>query len=92
MQRSVEKDRIELTSNWEATEAPSGLQFLGLSNGGLGRNNDGIQNKSIFESLHLSDHFRLVFSGAIVMDDTQTTQKGHVNSHIVFGDSVHGRR
>lgn len=79
-----------LTSDREATEAPLGLQLLDLTDGGLGRDDNGVQNETILVSLNLTDHLCLILGGAVVVDNTQTTEQGHVNSHVVLGDSVHG--
>lgn len=79
-----------LTSDREATEAPLGLQLLGLTNGGRGRDDNGVQNETVLVSLNLADHLSLILRGAVVVDNTQTTEKSHVDSHVVLGDSVHG--
>jgi hypothetical protein len=81
---------IRLTSDREATEAPLGLQLLGLTDGGRGREHNGVQDETVLVSLHLADHLGLVLGGAVVVDDTETTEQGHVDSHVVLGDSVHG--
>lgn len=82
---------IKLTSDRETTETPLGLQILGLTNGSLGRENDGVQDETVLVSLHLADHLGLVLGGTVVVDNTQTTEQGHVDSHVVLGDGVHGR-
>lgn len=80
-----------LTSDREATEAPLGLEVPSLTNGGLGRDDNGVQNETILISLNLADHLRLILSRAVVVNNTQTTEQSHVDSHVVLGDSVHGR-
>lgn len=80
-----------LTSDREATEAPLGLQLLDLTNGGLGRDHNRIENETVLVSLNLTDHLRLVLGRAVVVDNTETTEQSHVDSHVVLGDSVHGR-
>lgn len=85
------KQDCVLTSYGEASEAPFGLERLSLSNGGLGRENDRVQDETVLVSLDLSDHLGLILRGTIMVDDTQTAQKSHVNSHVVLSDSVHGR-
>lgn len=64
----------QLTSDGEATETPLGLQILSLSDGSFGRENNGIQDETVLVSLHLADHLSLVLRGAVVVDDTQTTE------------------
>lgn len=85
-------EQIELTSNWEAAETPLGLQVFCFSDSSLGREDNRIQDKTVLVTLDLPDHLSLVFWSAVVVDDTQATQKSHVNGHVVLGDSVHGRR
>jgi len=80
-----------LTSNWETTEAPFLLQALDLSNCSVTVQDDGIQNKAVFIPLDLLDHLGLLISRAIVVDNTQTSLQSHMDSHLVFGDGVHGR-
>lgn len=80
-----------LTSDREATEAPLGLEVFGLTNGGLGGDDNGIQDETVLVSLNLADHLRLILGGAVVVNDTQATEQSHVDSHVVLGDSVHGR-
>lgn len=93
---SKRKTRIRakkrLTSDRETTKAPLGLQVLGLSDGGFGRKNNWVKDKAILISLHLADHLSLVFGCAVVVNDTQATKQSHVNSHVVLGDGIHGRR
>lgn len=79
-----------LTSDREATEAPLGLEVFGLTNGGLGGDDNGVQDETVLVSLNLADHLRLILGGAVVVNNTQTTEQSHVDSHVVLGDSVHG--
>lgn len=81
---------LKLTSDREATEAPFGLQVLSLADGGLGGEDDGIEDEAVLVSLDFTDHLGLVLSAAVVVDDTQTTEQSHMNGHVVLGDSVHG--
>jgi hypothetical protein len=79
------------TSNGEAAKSPLLLQSDGLANG-CGRLNDNrVEDEAVLETLDLADHVGLFLGGAVVVDDTETTLEGHVDSHLVFGDSVHGR-
>jgi hypothetical protein len=87
----LKKSRIKPTSDRETTEAPGRLKLLGLRNGGLGRDNDRVENETILVSLDLADHLGLVFGRAVVMDNTETSEKRHVDGHVVFSDSVHRR-
>lgn len=80
-----------LTSDGEATETPLGLELLGLTNGSLRGENDGVQDETVFVSLNLADHLGLVLGSTVVVDNTKTTEQGHVDSHVVLGDSIHGR-
>ena len=68
------------------------LQSLGLSNGGLGRYDDGVKDEAILKSLHLAHHLGLIILRAVVVNNTKTTKQGNVNSHVVLGNCVHGRR
>lgn len=87
-----EKRERKLTSHRETSKSPLSLQVLGLPNGGFRREYNRIQDESVLESLDLSHHLRLVLRRAVVVDNTQTTQKSHVDGHVVLGHSVHGRR
>ena len=89
--KQTEKFR-RLTSDREATEAPLGLQLLGLADGGLGREDNGVKDEAVLVSLHLANHLSLGLGGAVVVNDTETTEQGHVDGHVVLGDGVHGRR
>lgn len=81
-----------LTSDRKTTEAPLGLQVLCFTHGSLGGENDGIQDKAVFKSLHLADHLGLVCGRAVMVNNTQATQEGHVDRHVVFSYGIHGRR
>lgn len=88
-----ERNRIfKLTSDRETTEAPLGLELLGFANGSLGGEDNGIKDEAVLVSLHLADHLGLSLRRAVVVDDTETTEQGHVDGHVVLGDGVHGRR
>lgn len=80
------------TSDREATKAPFLLEGLGLANGGVAGNDDGVEDEAVFITLHLADHVGLLLGGAVVVDDTEATLKSHVNGHLVLSHSVHGRR
>lgn len=82
----------ERTGDGETTEAVLVAEGLGLADGGLGRDDNGVKDKAVLVALDLADHLGLVFHGAVVVDDTETTKQSHVNGHVVLGDSVHGRR
>ena len=90
----VEQGREEifqkLTSDRETTETPLCLEILGLSDGGLGRENDRVQDEAVLISLDLADHLSLVLRSAVVVDNTQTTEESHVDGHVMLGDGVHG--
>lgn len=90
-ERAKKKKFVKLTSDRETTKAPLGLELLSLADGGLGRENNGVENEAILVSLDLADHLGLGLGGAVVVDDTETTEQGHVNGHVVLGDGVHGR-
>jgi hypothetical protein len=79
------------TCDWEASETPPLLKRLRLLHGGLWRNDNGVEDEAVLEALNLAHHLGLVVLRAVVMDDTQTTEQGDVNSHVVFGNRVHGR-
>lgn len=83
---------MELTSDGKTTESPLSLELLGLSNSGLGRKNNRVQDEAVLVSLNLSDHLGLILRGAVVVNDTQATQQSHVDGHVVLGDSVHRGR
>lgn len=80
-----------LTSDWETTESPPLLERLCLCDRSGGRNDNRVKNKSVLEALDLAHHLGLVILRAVVVDHTKTAQQGDVDSHVVFGDRVHGR-
>lgn len=82
----------ELTSHGETTEAPLRLQLLGLANGGRRGEDHGVQDEAVFIPLHLANHLSLLLRGAVVVDNTQTTEQSHVDGHVVLSDGVHGGR
>ena len=90
--RAGKKFFKKLTSDRETTETPLRLEILGLSDGGLGRENDRVQDEAVLISLDLADHLSLVLRSAVVVDNTQTTEESHVDGHVMLGDGVHGGR
>lgn len=86
------KKKKRLTSHRKPSKSPLGLQSLGLSNSGLWREHDRVQNETILISLHLLHHLRLIFRRAVMVDYTQATKQSHVNGHVVLSHSVHRRR
>jgi hypothetical protein len=85
-------ERIILTSDRNSSKTLLCLDIPNIANGVLGAHDDRIQNESVLILLDLLDHLGLVFSGAVVVNETDTTQKCHEDGHLVLGDSVHGRR
>lgn len=81
---------LSLTSNGETAEAELLLESNGLADGGLGRNDDGVEDEAVLVTLDLADHLGLVVGGAVVVDNTKTTEESHVDGHVVLGDGVHG--
>ena len=82
---------LEHTCDGKSSKAPLLFQVARLADGCGGRENYRLQDEAILESLHFSDHLCLVIWGAVVMNDTESTEKRHVDGHLMFGDSVHGR-
>jgi len=80
-----------LTCDWETAKSPPLLERLGFRDGGGRRNDNGIEDEAVLESLDLAHHLGLVIRRAVVVDHTKPTEKRNVNSHVVFGDGVHGR-
>ncbi len=81
-----------LTCNRETAKAPFLLQGLGLPDGGILANDNGVVDEAIFKPLDLPDHLCLGVGGAVVVNDPQPTLQGHMNCHFMFCDSVHRRR
>lgn len=86
-----EKEMLRLTCDGETSESPLLLQSLGLADGGIPLNHDGIEDEAVLVPLDFANHIRLLVRGAVVVNNTNTTLKGHVNRHVMLGDSVHGR-
>jgi hypothetical protein len=86
------RDKVRLTSDREAAEAPLLLELAGLTDGGLGRDDDRVEDEAVLETLDLADHLGLLLDRAVVVDHTNTTKQSHVNGHVGLGDGVHGRR
>lgn len=87
----VLENRDRLTSDGETAEAPLFLQLTGLTDGGLGRDDDGVEDEAVLVTLDLADHLGLLLDRAVVVDHTNATKKGHVDSHVGLGNGVHGR-
>jgi hypothetical protein len=81
-----------LTSDRETTETPPLLERLGLCDSGGRRNDNGVEDKAVLKALDLAHHLGLVILRAVVVNHTKATEQGNVDSHVVFGDRVHGRR
>lgn len=81
----------KLTCDGETTESPLLLEGLGLADGGLTADDNGVEDKTVLIALDLADKVGLGLGRAVVVDDTETTLKGHVDGHLVLGDGVHGR-
>lgn len=82
--------KLVLTSNGEASKSKLGLESKHLLDGVLGGHDDGVGNESVLVLLDLLDHLGLLLGGAVVVDDTNTTEKSHSDGHLGLGDSVHG--
>jgi hypothetical protein len=80
------------TGNRKAAESPFLLQGDGVGDGGSRRENNGVGDEAVLEAFDLHDHLGLLLHRAVVVDDTDTAQQGHVNGHVVLGDGVHGGR
>ena len=84
--------KMGLTSDGEATEPPLLLEGLSLADSGVAVNDNGVEDEAVLVALDLADHVGLGVGGAVVVDDTEATLQGHVDGHLVLGDSVHRRR
>lgn len=80
------------TCDGETAESPLLLQCLCLCNSGLRGDDNWVLNETVLVALDLGDHLGLVVGRAVVVDHAQTTEQGHVDSHVVLGNCVHGRR
>jgi hypothetical protein len=80
-----------LTGDRKSTETPLFLERLSLCHGGLGRDDNGIEDETVLEALHLAHHLGLIILGAVVVNHTETSKQSDVYGHVVFGNSVHGR-
>lgn len=86
------KNRAELTGNGEAAKAPFLLEGLGLANGQVAVDDDGVEDEAVLVALDLADHVGLGLGGAVVVDDAEAALESHVDGHLVLGDGVHGGR
>ncbi|KAH3665718.1 hypothetical protein OGAPHI_003906 [Ogataea philodendri] len=93
---SIITKRVEkvdkLTSHWERGETVFLTHSLDLTNRSGWRNDNRIVDETVLVLLDLSDHLSLFIRGTVVMDDTDTSQKGHVDGHVGLGDGIHRRR
>lgn len=80
-----------LTRDGETTEAPLLLEGLGLANSGLLGDEDRVVDETVLEPLDPANHVGLSLRRAVVVNNTNTTLQGHVDSHLVLSDGVHGR-
>lgn len=83
---------ISHTSNREGRETNLLLQSLELTNSDLRANHNRVVDETVFELLDLTHHLSLLLSGTVVVDDTNASQKRHVDGHVLLGDSVHRGR
>jgi len=81
-----------LTCDGETTESPLLLEGLGLANSGVALDHDRVDDEAVLIALHLANHVGLGLRRAVVVNDTETTLKSHVDGHVMLGDSVHRRR
>jgi len=89
--KQTEYQRDVLTSDWKTAESPLLLQRLRLCDSCSWRDDNGVKDETVLKSLDLAHHLGLLIGRAVVVDDSQSTQKGEVNSHVVLGHGVHGR-
>jgi hypothetical protein len=89
-QRAGRRKRYWLTSDGETAETELLLESDGLADGGLGGDDDRVEDETVLVALDLADHLGLLVGGAVVVDNTETTEEGHVDGHVVLGDGVHG--
>lgn len=87
----VREELAERTGDRETSKSPLLLEVACFADCCGGGENNGLQDEAVFVSLHLSDHLRLLVWGAVVMNDAESTEQGHMDGHLVLGDSVHGR-
>jgi len=80
-----------LTCDWETAESPALLERLGFRDSGGRRNDNGIEDEAVLESLDLAHHLGLVIGRAVVVDHTKPTEERNVDCHVMFGNGVHGR-
>jgi len=83
-------NREERTCYWEASKPPLLLEGLGLANSCVALDNNRVEDKAVLVTLNLAHHVGLGLGRAVVVDDTQTTLQGHMDSHVVLCDRVHG--
>lgn len=81
-----------LTCDGETTETPLLLESLGLTNGGVAVNDNGVKDEPVLVALDLANHVGLGLGGAVVVDDSKTALQSHMNGHLVLGNGVHGGR
>lgn len=80
------------TSNWERRETNGLLQSSDVTHGDIWGNNDGVVDETVLELLHLSHHLSLLIGRAVVVNNTDTTQESHVDSHVLLSDGIHRGR
>ena len=81
-----------LTSDGVSSESPPLLESPGLPDCGVGTDDDWVEDEAVLVALDFAYHLGLVVGRAVVVDDTKTTEEGHVDGHVVLSDGVHRRR
>ena len=67
------------------------LQVFSFIHSRLWGEDNWLRDEAVLEPLHLSDHLRLLIWGAVMMYYTETSEKSHVDGHLVLGHGVHRR-
>ena len=78
-------------SDGQTAESSFGLDVQGVLDRGFRRKADGVGDESVLVLLDFSDHERLLFGGAVVVDDTETAVQRDGDGHLGLRDGVHGR-
>ncbi len=66
-------------------------KLLGVSQGGIRGDRDGLVNHAGLRTLHLIDHGSLILNGQVAVQDAKATFTRHSDRHPGLGDGVHRR-
>mmetsp|Transcript_8593 Transcript_8593/g.17034 ORF Transcript_8593/g.17034 Transcript_8593/m.17034 type:complete len:462 (-) Transcript_8593:153-1538(-) len=73
----------------DARKAVLGLDHVHVSEGGVWREAEGIEDEAVLVSLHAAHFGALLLDGVVAVDDAEAAEERHVDRHLRLGHRVH---